>query len=111
MALNKEEFLALLKFKMEGDKVFSQRVQKIQSEITGVGTQSDKTAKSGRNLGFSLVSVAKKAAIVAPAWILMRKAMMSAFKTITDGMEHIKALDKALARATAVTSGVKNGEV
>ncbi len=79
-----------------------------KSGARGVIATQNQITQGNKRMGLSFTSMAKRAFQVIPIWLLLRGAYMAVFNTIRMGTKHIVDFDKAMARALAVTHGVKD---
>ncbi len=87
------------------DKV-TRQIKNIGGSMEKFGKQTEKTAKSTKGLASSMGGLMTRALLVIPVWMALRSVYMAFFNTIRQGLKHIRDLDKAMARAAAVTHGV-----
>ena len=82
-----------------------QRTRKATDAVDG---SMRRASASSKNLSHSFTGLAKRAFLVIPVWLALRNVFLAFINTIREGVQHLKEFDKAMARALAVTHGVKD---
>ena len=73
----------------------------IRQSLTGIGEAAAKATPKSNDL----VNALRRAAIVAPIWMIMRSAMMLVFKTFTDQVKFLVDFETAMTRIKIVGKG------
>ena len=84
--------------------------EQIQYLITYVHDKSgvNNVVKGNKAIEKSIFTLAKRAMMTIPIWMALRTTFMGLLRTVGGGVKYIADFDKALARASAVTHGVKD---
>ena len=88
-------------FATRGDKKTRAAVKKVFTEMNK-GEKTTKKASVGMN---DFTKAMRRAAIVAPVWMILRTAMMAFFRGFSEGFKYIEEFDRAMMKAKAVVHG------
>jgi len=94
-------FLATIK----GDKMVVQGMKNIERTQGKVTKTTQKASKATQTYGQMMGSLAKRALMVIPIWLLLRSAFMGVIRTIGDMVKGYLDLEDALARIQTVVHG------
>jgi len=70
-----------------------------------------RTQAATRGIATDLARLTRRAALTIPVWLGLRSALMAITMVMKEGVQHIIAFDKALARAAVVAHGIENVEL
>ena len=90
---------------IQGDKMVVQGLKNIEKTQGKVTKTTDKASKSTQTYGQMMGSLAKRALMVIPIWLLLRSVYMGVIRTITSMVQEYIELDDALARIQTVVHG------
>ena len=90
---------------IQGDKMVVQGLKNIEKTQGKVTKTTDKASKSTQTYAQMMGSLAKRALMVIPIWLLLRSVYMGVIRTITSMVQEYIELDDALARIQTVVHG------
>jgi len=89
---------------MTGDKITAKRFKMFEAQIKGTGKTMVATGKQAQTMGNWFSTIAKRALLTIPAWLLLRRIFMGIFGTIDHVTTKNMELADAMARIKTVVS-------
>jgi TP901 family phage tail tape measure protein len=101
---NSKQYLIQFIASMQGDKLTVKQLHSIESQTKKMRSSMDDASKSSKGMGISMMSLAKRALMVAPIWMLMRGAIMMVTSTIRNAIQANIAFQENMARIKTVVT-------
>jgi len=103
----------LIKYRVDGSEL--SKLKAVENLVNATGGSFKKyagaaTSADKASVGFagSLAKLTQRAVLTIPVWLALRSAFMGFLSTVREGLDYIREFDKAMARAAAVTTDIKD---
>jgi len=101
---NSKQYLIQFIASMQGDKLTVKQLHSIESQTKKMTKSMGGATKATKSMGNSMMSLAKRALMVAPIWMLIRGAIMMVTSTVKEAIQANIAFQENMARIKTVVT-------